>query len=290
MPTLKQVQNYCKTRRKKVVLNNYRPGEENNFETDKISVISISSNDTSKSNDNFFSGENLSLTPSSSQKNNIEFFSTNAKLFNFGQDFHLKSENFDPNDESDSSSSDNLTGPSNNPAMQQNYENHFNPIFYGNNPDENNNNNPCFNLNTTPILMMPSSMPTGNEHHVALHHYEDFYDEEETLKMSHQTYPNGFLNNNDNNNNNNNDKNDNYNSENVNKNKRDSLSGGENEGFDDDEIEEVPTSYEAIKMFHGLKRFLSKYTPDSNDVIFDLEKRVNQGIENNRKITKFSFS
>ena len=57
-----------------------------------------------------------------------------------------------------------------------------------------------------------------------------------------------------------------------------------------EEKDNVPTPAEAFQMFHGLKRFLSKYTPDSNDLIFDLEKKVNQGIENNRKITKFSLS
>ena len=65
---------------------------------------------------------------------------------------------------------------------------------------------------------------------------------------------------------------------------------------DDEEVDEetkekrVPNSVEALKMFNGLKRFLAKYTPDSNDVIFDLEKKVNQGIENNKKIKKFCFN
>jgi anion-transporting ArsA/GET3 family ATPase len=65
----------------------------------------------------------------------------------------------------------------------------------------------------------------------------------------------------------------------------------EDEGDRERENEKrVPNSAEALNMFNSLKRFLAKYTPDSNDVIFDLEKKVTQGIENSKKFKKFCFN
>jgi len=89
----------------------------------------------------------------------------------------------------------------------------------------------------------------------------------------------------------------NENNEDENGQEKDENDEEENEDEEEDEGDRerenekrVPNSAEALNMFNSLKRFLAKYTPDSNDVIFDLEKKVTQGIENSKKFKKFCFN
>ena len=163
--------------------------------------------------------------------------------------------------------------------------------------------NQIFNMNnTTPNL----TQNTINAPVTAWTDYENlnFFEEEkhqQTQQFHHQQPPHQNENDvilieNEENTAQNEENNDEDRNEEENEDEVDENNNSNSEERDDDEVEEeklekrVPNSAEALKMFNGLKRFLSKYTPDSNDVIFDLEKKVNQGIENNKKIKKFCFN
>jgi hypothetical protein len=120
------------------------------------------------------------------------------------------------------------------------------------------------------------------------HHQSQQFQQQE----QHQKQNDSSLNETEENSSQNDDEDDDNDNDDDDQNNEEERDDDENDEEVDEETKEkrVPNSAEALKMFNGLKRFLAKYTPDSNDVIFDLEKKVNQGIENNKKIKKFCFN